>query len=151
MRCPRCQAEHDATARFCEDCGARLEHACPQCGEPVTAGKNYCRSCGASAGPRFETPDRYTPKHLADKIITSKSALEGERKLVTVRFADLKGSMELLAERDPEEARSVLDPVVERIALPPEASSHREPAKLFRSGYLDGAKVLLRVRARRRT
>jgi class 3 adenylate cyclase len=115
MTCPRCQAEHDAAARFCEDCGARLEHACPRCGEPVTAGKKFCRSCGASLGPRFEAPDRYTPKHLADKIITSKSALEGERKQVTVLFADLKGSMELLAERDPEEARGILDPVVERM------------------------------------
>jgi class 3 adenylate cyclase len=57
----------------------------------------------------------YTPKHLAEKILTSKSALEGERKQVTVLFADLKGSMELLAERDPEEARKFLDPVLERM------------------------------------
>src|SRR5262249_40857030 len=55
------------------------------------------------------------PKHLAEKILTSKSALEGERKLVTVLFADLKGSMELLAHRDPEEARTILDPVLERM------------------------------------
>src|SRR5262245_47338375 len=48
-------------------------------------------------------PLSYTPRHLAEKILTSKSALEGERKQVTVLFADLKGSMELLAERDPEE------------------------------------------------
>ncbi len=60
-------------------------------------------------------PDAYTPKHLADKILTSKSALEGERKQVTVLFADLKGSMELLADRDPEEARKLLDPVLERM------------------------------------
>ncbi len=55
----------------------------------------------------------YTPKHLAEKILTSKAALEGERKQVTVLFADLKGSMELLADRDPEEARKLLDPVLE--------------------------------------
>jgi class 3 adenylate cyclase len=54
-------------------------------------------------------------KHLAEKILTSKSALEGERKQVTVLFADLKGSMELLADRDPEEARKLLDPVLERM------------------------------------
>jgi class 3 adenylate cyclase/tetratricopeptide (TPR) repeat protein len=66
-------------------------------------------------GPRFGPPDSYTPKHLAEKILTSKSALEGERKLVTVLFADLKGSMELLADRDPEEARKLLDPVLERM------------------------------------
>jgi class 3 adenylate cyclase/tetratricopeptide (TPR) repeat protein len=60
-------------------------------------------------------PRAYTPKHLAEKILTSKSALEGERKQVTVLFADLKGSMELLADRDPEEARKLLDPVLERM------------------------------------
>lgn len=58
-------------------------------------------------------PDTYTPKHLADKILTSKAALEGERKQVTVLFADVKGSMELLADRDPEDARTILDPVLE--------------------------------------
>src|SRR5262249_20991471 len=58
-------------------------------------------------------PESYTPKHLAEKILTSKSALEGERKQVTVLFADLKSSMELLADRDPEEARKILDPGLE--------------------------------------
>jgi class 3 adenylate cyclase/tetratricopeptide (TPR) repeat protein len=60
-------------------------------------------------------PETYTPKHLAEKILTSKAALEGERKQVTVLFADLKGSMELLADRDPEEARKLLDPVLEHM------------------------------------
>src|SRR5262249_28751408 len=60
-------------------------------------------------------PQEYTPKHLAERILTSRSALEGERKQVTVLFADLKGSMELLADRDPEEARRILDPVLERM------------------------------------
>jgi class 3 adenylate cyclase len=114
-----CQAENNAGARFCEDCGARLEAACPSCGTAVTPGKKFCRSCGAAlttepAG-RFASPESYTPKHLAEKILTSKSALEGERKQVTVLFADLKGSMELLADRDPEEARKLLDPVLERM------------------------------------
>ena len=60
-------------------------------------------------------PLAYTPSYLAEKILTSRSALEGERKQVTVLFADLKGSMELLADRDPEEARQLLDPVLERM------------------------------------
>jgi class 3 adenylate cyclase len=64
---------------------------------------------------RFSSPQQYTPKHLADRILTSKSALEGERKQVTVLFADLKGSMELLADRDPEEARKLRDPVLEKM------------------------------------
>jgi class 3 adenylate cyclase len=67
------------------------------------------------AATRFTSPESYIPKHLAEKILTSKSALEGERKQVTVLFADLKGSMELLANRDPEEARKLLDPVLERM------------------------------------
>src|SRR5689334_7507702 len=61
------------------------------------------------------SPASYTPSHLAEKILSSKAALEGERKLVTVLFADLKGSMELLADRDPEEARKILDPVLHRM------------------------------------
>ena len=71
-----------------------------------------------SAGPtvpRAPGPLTYTPSHLAEKILTSRSALEGERKQVTVLFADLKGSLELLADRDPEEARQLLDPVLERM------------------------------------
>jgi class 3 adenylate cyclase/tetratricopeptide (TPR) repeat protein len=80
---------------------------CPECAHPVS---------GTTASPsRFAAPESYTPKHLAEKILTSKTALEGERKQVTVLFADLKGSMELLADRDPEEARKLLDPVLERM------------------------------------
>jgi class 3 adenylate cyclase len=119
MKCPRCQVENDAGARFCEDCGARLEAACPSCGTPVTPGKKFCRSCGTALATepagRFASAQSYTPKHLAEKILTSKAALEGERKQVTVLFADLKGSMELLADRDPEDARKLLDPVLERM------------------------------------
>jgi class 3 adenylate cyclase/tetratricopeptide (TPR) repeat protein len=68
-----------------------------------------------STAPPEREPRAYTPPYLAEKILTSRSALEGERKQVTVLFADLKGSMELLAERDPEEARAILDPVLERM------------------------------------
>jgi class 3 adenylate cyclase len=73
---------------------------------------------GRSPTPATESgraPQAYTPPHLAEKILTSRSALEGERKQVTVMFADLKASMELLADRDPEEARQLLDPVLERM------------------------------------
>jgi class 3 adenylate cyclase len=87
----------------------------------LPVGAKFCLECGApvasqaTAEPRFTSPESYTPKHLAEKILTSKAALEGERKQVTVLFADLKGSMELLADRDPEEARKILDPVLERM------------------------------------
>jgi class 3 adenylate cyclase/tetratricopeptide (TPR) repeat protein len=77
-------------------------------------------SAGSSPAPTQEpvrAPHAYTPPHLAEKILTSKAALEGERKQVTVLFADLKSSMELLADRDPEEARQLLDPVLERMMV----------------------------------
>jgi len=118
MNCPRCQAQNDEGARFCEECGIRLELACPSCGQPVGVGKKFCRSCGASLtseSDAFASPQAYTPRHLAEKILTSKAALEGERKQITVLFADMKGSMELLADRDPEQARKILDPVLERM------------------------------------
>src|SRR5215468_4486815 len=121
MKCLRCQHENPSQAKFCLDCGARLAHRCSQCGTDLPAVAKFCLECGQAVGgpsagqDRFSSPESYTPKHLAEKILTSKSALEGERKQVTVLFADLKGSMELLADRDPEEARKVLDPVLERM------------------------------------
>jgi class 3 adenylate cyclase/tetratricopeptide (TPR) repeat protein len=69
----------------------------------------------APGEPLGQAPLAHTPPYLAEKILTSRSALEGERKQVTVLFADLKGSMELLADRDPEEARHLLDPVLDRM------------------------------------
>jgi class 3 adenylate cyclase len=122
MVCPRCHAENREGRRFCGECGLSFASACPSCGFLNEGGEKFCGGCGASrtatASPvetRFTSPQTYTPKHLAEKILTSKSALEGERKQVTVLFADLKGSMELLADRDPEEARKILDPVLERM------------------------------------
>jgi class 3 adenylate cyclase/tetratricopeptide (TPR) repeat protein len=121
MRCPRCQHENPLGSNFCLGCGARLSLQCASCGSDLPTGSRFCNKCGHAVGDqvdsdrRFSSPDTYTPKHLAEKILTSKSALEGERKQVTVLFADLKGSMELLADRDPEEARKLLDPVLERM------------------------------------
>ena len=108
MRCPQCQHENPFGATFCNSCGARLELVCPACKHTNVAGSRFCNSCGRAIGDttsavspsRFTSPETYTPKHLAEKILTSKSALEGERKQVTVLFADMKGSMELLADRD---------------------------------------------------
>jgi class 3 adenylate cyclase/tetratricopeptide (TPR) repeat protein len=121
MQCPRCQHENPPQAKFCLECGARVALTCTKCRSELPAGAKFCLECGeavssqATAEPRFASPGYYTPKHLAEKILTSKAALEGERKQVTVLFADLKGSMELLADRDPEEARKILDPVLERM------------------------------------
>ena len=120
MQCPRCQQENPPQAKFCLECATPLGLRCANCGTQLPAGAKFCFECatpasGPSSAPRFPSPESYTPKHLAEKILTSKSALEGERKQVTVLFADLKGSMELLANRDPEEARKILDPVLEHM------------------------------------
>jgi len=121
MKCPRCQQENPTGSSFCLECGSRLSLTCGSCGTDLPAGSKFCNKCGTAVSspstgqPRFASPESYTPKHLAEKILTSKSALEGERKQVTVLFADLKGSMELLADRDPEEARKILDPVLEHM------------------------------------
>jgi class 3 adenylate cyclase len=129
MTCPRCQQDNPTHARFCLGCGARLALACGACGAELPGGARFCLQCGqavagsAAALVRSPTPETYTPRHLAERILTSKAALEGERKQVTVLFADLKGSMELLADRDPEEARKLLDPVLERMM---EAVHHYE-------------------------
>src|SRR2546425_7338516 len=92
MRCPGCHQDNPDGARFCNGCGTRL-----------------------TAAATAVEPQTYTPAHIADKIRTSRGAMVGERKQVTVLFADLKGSMELLGDRDPEEARRLLDAVLERM------------------------------------
>jgi len=118
MRCFRCREVNPPDARFCSDCGARLAAGCPTCGAEVPDGARFCVQCGQHlTSPSSAVPPRapaaYTPKHLAVRILTSRAALEGERKQVTVLFADVKGSMELLTDRDPEEVRALLDPVLE--------------------------------------
>ena len=118
MKCPRCQHENRSGAKFCEECAIPLARTCANCASQLSATAKFCSECAhpvAALIPdaRFTSPESYTPKHLAEKILTSKVALEGERKQVTVLFADLKGSMELLADREPEEARKILDPVLE--------------------------------------
>ncbi len=117
MQCPRCQHENPQQAKFCPECGARMALTCPKCRADLPGSAKFCLECGEPVALEIQTrsPESYTPKHLAEKILTSKAALEGERKQVTVLFADLKGSMELLADRDPEEARKLLDPVLERM------------------------------------
>jgi hypothetical protein len=100
MKCPRCQHDNPLGQKFCGECGARLALACASCGTSNPPGQKFCGECGTGlpeAPARSVPPESYTPKHLAERILTSKTALEGERKQVTVLFADLKGSMELLA------------------------------------------------------
>src|SRR3990172_3232671 len=123
MRCPQCQEETPPRAKFCSACGTRFEVLCPACAYPNVPGSRFCNECGqalddaavSAHATKLASPQAHIPTHLAEKILGSRSALEGERKQVTVLFADLKGSMELLADRDPEDARKLLDPVLEQM------------------------------------
>src|SRR5262245_18293918 len=118
MKCPRCHEVNPPSARFCADCGAHLAAGCAACGAEVPESAQFCVQCGrraaavATDGPA-RPPAAYTPTYLAERILTSRAVLEGERKQVTVLFADVKGSMELLSDRDPEEVRALIDPVLE--------------------------------------
>jgi class 3 adenylate cyclase len=140
MRCPSSGFESPDGMKFYGQCGATLGLYCPRCGFENPSGFAFCGQCGATlagrplaslltpVAPRAQAPRRHTPPYLAEKILTSRSALEGERKQVTVLFADLKGSMELLADRDPEDARQLLDPVLEHMM----AAVHRYEGIVYR-------------------
>jgi hypothetical protein len=99
MNCPNCQAALPEDAAFCGHCGGALrsERKCARCGKFNSSEMRFCLGCGAALSPTApaQAPSTYTPKHLAEKILTTRSALEGERKQVTVLFADVKGSMDL--------------------------------------------------------
>jgi predicted ATPase/class 3 adenylate cyclase len=113
MICAQCQAENSLDAIFCDHCGLRLETACPKCGEPNRQGAKFCRRCGQLINhTAVPSRDTYVPKHLAEKILASRPSLEGERKQVTVLFADIRGSTSLLEGLDPEEAQKIIDPVL---------------------------------------
>ena len=119
MRCPHCQHENRERARFCGGCGTALEdvRACPRCATLNSAGQKFCDACGAAlaecVGATTRDPRAYTPRHLVEKILTSRGALEGERKQVTVLFADLVDSMRLADILGAEDWHRVLDRVFE--------------------------------------
>jgi Double zinc ribbon len=112
MKCPSCGSDNREGAKFCGECAAPLTAAlaCRSCGTANPKGRKFCDSCGQPlAEPSAPDPRSYTPKHLAEKILTSRSALEGERKQVTVLFADLKGSMDLSESIDPEDWHRIME------------------------------------------
>jgi hypothetical protein len=116
MRCPQCQTDLDNGFKFCKECGAKLELLCPECGKTIPLDSNFCPECGHDLKKPKETspidyqqPRSYTPKFLADKILTSRSAIEGERKLVTVFFADVAGFTAMAEKLDPEDVHQIMD------------------------------------------
>jgi class 3 adenylate cyclase/tetratricopeptide (TPR) repeat protein len=122
MGCPSCSADNPAAARFCMSCGSALAALCPACGQSNPPVARFCMQCAkpltstqsaASAQPAsVASPQSYTPRHLAEKILASRSALEGERKQVTVLFADVAASTELIRDLDTEDAQTILDGAV---------------------------------------
>ena len=137
MQCSQCQHENAAGQKFCSECGARLTLSCPACNASNLPTSKFCGECGAKLTPapasavpmgeapaappslptpeRFASPEAYTPRHLAEKILTSKSAVEGERKQVTVMFTDVSGFTAMSERLDPEEVHNIMDRAFEVI------------------------------------
>jgi len=116
MICPKCQTDLPEGAKFCKECGQKIETACPECGKGIPPDSKFCLECGhelskSKERPAFDyrQPQSYTPKHLADKILTTRSTIEGERKLVTVMFADVAGFTAMSEKLDPEDVHRIMD------------------------------------------
>src|SRR6185503_14430355 len=137
MLCGACRTDNPSQNRFCDQCGAPLEAVCPSCGAQVRSEARFCGSCGKRLGeaaaaerrvgpeaepapparsPAYRSPVAvYTPRHLADKILNSRSALEGERRQVTVLFADIAGFTTIAERLDPEDVHRIVDRCFELI------------------------------------
>jgi len=130
MRCASCGFENPERMKFCGECATPLKRRCPQCGLENPSGFKFCGECAtpltersslakSSPGAVSSTPANYTPKHLAERILAEQVAMEargaadGERKTITALFADIKGSMALMEDLDPEEARHIIDPALQ--------------------------------------
>src|SRR5690349_14031025 len=111
MDCPRCGTGNQAQANTCAECGAALTLSCCDCGAVAMLGQKFCAQCGTPLiyRARCETPASYTPKHLADKIFSSRAVMEGERKHVTVLFCDIAGSTALAHRLGAEAMHLLLD------------------------------------------
>jgi hypothetical protein len=132
MQCSFCGSDNRDGRKFCAECGATLVLACVACGVSNQPGERFCGECGRPLAkpekpePRLDTPS-YTPKHLAEMILTSRSALAGERKQVTVIFADVKGSMDLAEQVDPEEWHKIMPVLRDPLRASPPLRGHDQP------------------------
>ena len=116
MKCPKCQSDNPESANFCNECGNKLEIVCPSCGKVNPLDSKFCNECGYDLRETtkvksidYSKPTSYTPKFLADKILTTHSTIEGERKLVSVLFADVANFTTISEKLDPEEVHQIMD------------------------------------------
>ncbi len=118
MKCPKCHFENREEAIFCRKCGTSLEGdiTCPNCDLSNPPDSSFCEKCGHDlrepkeiSAVGYSAPQSYTPKFLADKILTTRSSIEGERKLVTVLFADVANYTSISEKLDPEEIHQIMD------------------------------------------
>ncbi|MBE9522835.1 MAG: AAA family ATPase, partial [Proteobacteria bacterium] len=116
MKCSKCQFDNREEVKFCEKCGAKMELICPNCEAKIPLNREFCGECGhelrtPTKAPAIDLsrPQSYTPKFLADKILTSRSSIEGERKLLTVLFADVANFTSISEKLDPEDVHQIMD------------------------------------------
>jgi class 3 adenylate cyclase/tetratricopeptide (TPR) repeat protein len=126
MKCPKCEFENQEGAKFCSECGNRLEIHCPECGKGNPLGSKFCNECGHSLAvaiapvskelsfdEKLAKIQRYLPKDLTQKILAQKDKIEGERKQVTVMFCDMEGFTSLTGKLGSEETYALMDQVYE--------------------------------------
>jgi class 3 adenylate cyclase/tetratricopeptide (TPR) repeat protein len=116
MKCANCRTENREGMKFCEQCGAKMEQECPNCKAKIPQDSKFCGECGhnlralkQAPSIDYSQPRSYTPKFLAEKILTTRDSIEGERKLVTVLFADVANFTALSERLDPEEVHGIMD------------------------------------------
>ena len=115
MQCPECRFENREGANFCSECGHKFDFICLKCRHKIRPGSKFCDECGydlrqpqKALSIEYSKPQSYTPKFLAEKILNTRSSIEGERKLVTVLFADVANYTAMSERLDPEEVHKIM-------------------------------------------